>query len=143
MTMTLMIEYAVRMLMAMGTAEPGAIFNIRAIAQLYGIPEKYLRKIVPLLTKQGILLSKKGNRGGIALARPADSISLLDIIMAVDGDIFLNRCTFSETFCHRTPWCAVHSVWVEAQEHLKSFLAKKSIRHLAAQTAYNKLHHTA
>jgi Rrf2 family protein len=143
MTLPLTIEYSVRVLIAMGNFPFGSKFNIKAISQEQGIPEKYLRKIIPQLTGAGLLVSQKGSGGGIGLAKDAENISLLDVILAIEGDIFLNRCTFSETFCHKTPWCAVHSTWVEAQEQLKAFLATRSIKHLAAQTAINKLTLTA
>ncbi len=143
MTLTLTVEYSVRVLMAMGNRPQGTLFHINTISRAYDIPEKFLRKIIPQLTKAGILISQKGKGGGIALAKQAGQISLMDVITAIEGDIFLNKCTFSATFCHRTPWCAVHNVWIEAQDQLKQFLASKSIKQLAEQTAINKIKLTA
>src|SRR5436305_10561668 len=57
------------------------------IAAAPGIPERFLLKVLKPLVSAGILLSLKGPNGGYRLARPADQISMLDILEAVDGPI--------------------------------------------------------
>jgi Rrf2 family protein len=55
------------------------------IAQAQGIPDRFLLKILKSLVSAGVLLSLKGPNGGYRLARPADQITLLDVLEAVDG----------------------------------------------------------
>lgn len=62
----------------------GAVLAAR-IAKEYNIPLEYLLKILQQLVRANILRSKRGPRGGFFLARPAENISLLEIIEAVDG----------------------------------------------------------
>ena len=57
------------------------------IAAARGIPERFLLKILKSLVSAGILLSLKGPSGGYRLARPADQITMLDVLEAVDGPI--------------------------------------------------------
>ncbi|MCS7168830.1 MAG: Rrf2 family transcriptional regulator [Gemmatales bacterium] len=57
------------------------------IAQTYGIPERFLLKVLKPLVAAGLLHSVKGPRGGYQLARPASQITLLEIIEAVEGPI--------------------------------------------------------
>jgi len=56
-----------------------------AIAKEYGIPLEYLLKILQQLVRGGVLRSKRGPRGGFTLARPAEEISILEVIESVDG----------------------------------------------------------
>jgi Rrf2 family protein len=58
-----------------------------AIADMYGISEDYLLKVMQQLVRVGILRSKRGPRGGYSLARPANKISLLDVMCAVGNPV--------------------------------------------------------
>jgi Rrf2 family protein len=55
------------------------------IAKEYGIPLEYLLKILQQLVRAGVLRSKRGPRGGFTLAKPAEEISMLEVIESVDG----------------------------------------------------------
>lgn len=58
----------------------------RKIAEVRQIPERFLLKVLKPLVEKGLLTSVKGPGGGYKLARPAESISLVDIIEAIDED---------------------------------------------------------
>ncbi len=63
------------------------------LAEYHGLPAPYLAKALQQLAAAGIVSSVPGRRGGYRLARPADQITLLDIVNAVDGDTAAFRCT--------------------------------------------------
>jgi Rrf2 family protein len=65
----------------------GAVLASR-ISKQYNIPLEYLLKILQQLVRANVLRSKRGPRGGFFLARPAENITLLEIIEAVDGPMF-------------------------------------------------------
>jgi len=65
----------------------GAVLASRVPKQ-YGIPLEYLLKILQQLVRANVLRSKRGPRGGFFLARPAEGITMLEIIEAVDGPLF-------------------------------------------------------
>ncbi|MHB0946402.1 MAG: RrF2 family transcriptional regulator [Sedimentisphaerales bacterium] len=65
----------------------GAVLASR-VSKQYGIPLEYLLKILQQLVRANVLRSKRGPRGGFFLARPAEGITLLEIIEAVDGPLF-------------------------------------------------------
>ncbi len=67
----------------------GAVLASR-VSKQYNIPLEYLLKILQQLVRANVLRSKRGPRGGFFLAKPAENISLLEIIEAVDGPIFSN-----------------------------------------------------
>lgn len=64
----------------------GAVLAAR-ISKEYSIPLEYLLKILQQLVRANVLRSKRGPRGGFFLARPAESITLLEVIEAVDGPL--------------------------------------------------------
>jgi Rrf2 family transcriptional regulator, iron-sulfur cluster assembly transcription factor len=131
MQLTLTGEYAIRAMIHLASLPSGALAQISDISSQWDVPENFLRKIVPLLSQSKLIASRRGNGGGVQLARPAESITLLDVIEAVEGPMYLNKCLIGPESCIRTRWCAVHCVWSEAQEKLKEILRCKSIAELA------------
>ncbi len=67
-------------------------------------------------------MSKRGTRGGLALARQAETISLLDVARAF-GSPALNRCTANPPRCDRRESCAVFPDWIEAQKEVERVLS--------------------
>jgi len=125
-------EYAIRAMLHLAGEDTANNVQIQDISKKWKIPESFLRKIIPLLAKAGLIMSVRGSGGGIKLAISSDKISALNVIEAVEGKIFLNKCLFSEDICDRSEWCSMHEVWEEAQESLKTVLGNKSIAQLAA-----------
>lgn len=130
MQITIAGEYAIRAMLFLATKQFGALFQTAAIAEEGDIPKPFLRKILSTLTKAGLIESIRGIKGGVRLLKPANEISLLQIIEAIDGKLFFNKCFFEPNFCHRTNWCAVHAVWSEAQTEVKRILGGKSLEDL-------------
>ena len=130
MQLTMTGEYAVRAMMHMSSLPFKATAQIADISRQWDIPENFLRKIVAQLSKSRLLRSQRGSGGGIALAQRADSITLLDVIEAVEGKMFLNKCLIGPDACSRSGHCAVHIVWCEAQQQLRQVLAKRSFAEL-------------
>ncbi len=64
----------------------GAVLASR-VSKEYGIPLEYLLKILQQMVRANVLRSKRGPRGGFFLARPAEEITLLEVIEAVDGPL--------------------------------------------------------
>ncbi len=128
-------EYAIRAMLHLASLRFGTVAQISEISRQWEIPENFLRKISAQLSNAGLVASQRGLGGGITLARPAEVITLLDIIEAVEGKISLNKCLMCDAFCPRDSWCAVHLVWGEAQDKLKEVLTSKSLAQLAAQSA--------
>ncbi len=80
-------EYALRAVLAMCRGAQGAVFSIQSLALDEHIPLKFLEQILLVLRKGGILHSKRGAGGGYTLAKPANRITLGEIIELVDGPI--------------------------------------------------------
>ncbi len=138
MQITIAGEYAVRAMLFIAEKPFGLLFQTSQIANDAQIPKPFLRKILSTLTKAGLIESIRGIGGGVKLLRPAEEISLLEIIEAIDGQIFFNKCFFEPDFCHRTNWCAIHAVWSEAQNLVRNLLQSKTLSNLVLLNKKNK-----
>jgi Rrf2 family protein len=134
MQLTMTGEYAIRAMLHLASLQFGTVAQISEVSRSWDIPENFLRKISAQLTNAGLVASQRGLGGGITLGRPAEVITLFDIIEAVEGKISLNKCLMCDAACPRDSWCAVHLVWCEAQAKLKEVLSSKSLAQLALQS---------
>jgi Rrf2 family protein len=132
--LTMTGEYAVRAMIHLSSLPHGTVVSVADISRDWDVPVTFLRKIVTRLARAGMITSFRGNGGGIALARPAQNLTLLEVIEATEGTMGLNICLLSPDACHRTPWCAVHAVWCEAQHKLREVLSSRSLADLAASS---------
>ncbi|GAA1618721.1 Rrf2 family transcriptional regulator [Kribbella sancticallisti] len=72
---------------------PGEPMTAKRLAAFYDLPTAYLNKQLQALARAGILSSTSGPKGGFQLARRPDKITLLDIVIAIDGPDDAFRCT--------------------------------------------------
>ena len=72
---------------------PGEAVTAKRLATFYDLPTAYLNKQLQALTRAGILSSVSGPKGGFQLARDPRNITLLDIVVAIDGPEDAFRCT--------------------------------------------------
>lgn len=75
------------------------------------LPVATVRKLLKLLVDAGLVRSRRGLYGGYRLGRPADRISIAELIAAVDGPIGLTECTHDDSSCHHTPHCGLRGNW--------------------------------
>jgi Rrf2 family protein len=131
MILTRASEYAIRCVLFLATREPDEVVSRRTICREMDIPTQFLSKIAQRLARVGLIEIRQGARGGYLLARPAGEISLLDVIEAVEGEVFLNQCLMRPDSCARSPHCPVHQVWRQAREGLRQVLGGADFASLA------------
>ena len=118
-------EYAVRCVMCL--ARNGGANNVvrrHTVAKCGDIPSHFLAKIAQQLSRAGILEIVQGARGGYRLIVPPEKLSLLEVIEAIIGEIFLNDCVIRPESCHASSSCAVNNVWMQARDQLRQTLAQ-------------------
>jgi Rrf2 family protein len=114
-------DYALLLMLEVGAHTEGAITTAE-VARRQQIPYEFLRRYVArTLVRQGLLVSERGTGGGLTLARPAEKISVLDIVRAF-GSLALNRCTADPPRCDCRELCPVYPVWAEAQYEVERVL---------------------
>ena len=77
----------------------GKLVRTREIAQYYSVSEAHLAKVLNRLSKQGLVNTTRGPRGGLSLSRPAEEITLKEIYEAIEGPFELSRCMFGLPIC--------------------------------------------
>ncbi len=138
MQLTMTGEYAIRAMIHLAGLPPGTSVQIAEISRTWNVPESFLRKIITQLTKTNLVTSARGIGGGVRLARDPETLTVVDVIEAVEGPTALNKCLIERTFCDRTSWCAVHEMWYDAQERMKAALQSKTLLALARESAARK-----
>ncbi len=124
-------EYGVRIIHYLATNVPfGKVVSRKEICDAYDIPFHFFSKVAPLLARAGIVELVRGRDGGIKLKRLPENITLLDVIEAVIGEIFLNSCVINPESCRMNMECQVHQVWLEARERLRETLRSKTFKEL-------------
>src|SRR6185503_13780001 len=85
----------------------GGSSSAREISEAYSIPLELLAKVLQRLVRARLLLSVQGTRGGYRLARPAGSISVADVIQAVDGPVTVTACSPDDHACGQYTTCSI------------------------------------
>ncbi|WP_031386366.1 RrF2 family transcriptional regulator [Desulfonatronum thiodismutans] len=116
-------EYAVRCMIYLTTAGTGSVVARRDISEAMDIPGPFLAKIAQELARAGLIQIVQGARGGYRLLRAPEEVTLLDVVEAVEGEIFLNECIFRPNGCGRSDFCGVHQVWQKARAGLRQTLS--------------------
>lgn len=86
------VEWALHTCLNLSWAEPGEAVPAARLAAFYKLPAAYLNKQLQALARAGILTSTSGPRGGFRLARPPERITLLDVVVAIEGPQEAFRC---------------------------------------------------
>ncbi len=115
-------EYAVRCVLYLARKGQGEVVSRKEVAEHGEIPAQFLAKIAQQLARAGIIEIRQGAGGGFRLLKPAEEISLLDVIEAIIGEIFLNDCVIRPESCRASGGCAAHQVWLKARTQLRNTL---------------------
>jgi len=133
MIITRATEYAVRCVLYLTIHRERPVVGRREIARAMSIPEHFLGKIAQGLSRAGIIRITRGPRGGYSLLMAPEQLSLLAVVEAAGGNIFLNECIMDPSSCTRSSTCGISRVWARAREGLRSTLAASNFAQLAVQ----------
>ncbi len=121
-------DYGIRLMYEAARVGFGQRATVQYLAEIGDVPYDFARQIANDLVHAGLLLSRRGPRGGMELARPADEITILDIFEAVGERPTLSLCTHEDHVCRRKPSCPIHhGVWLELDDTIGAYLASKTL----------------
>ena len=126
--------YAFQALGYLGTQPRETWIGSEQISEATGVARPYLVRILATLSNNAIIASKKGTGGGYALARPADQITLRDVMRAIDGPVAPLSCVSLNWHepCPVEDRCHVRSaVWMRVRDALLDALAEATVADLA------------
>jgi Rrf2 family transcriptional regulator, iron-sulfur cluster assembly transcription factor len=128
MTISAKSKYAVRALVELADRTDGATtvpVRLTEIAAARQIPLQFLEQVFAVLRRAGVVQSRRGARGGYVFARPPSEVTVLQVVVALDGPPAPALCTQGD--CERSDDCGAASVWLEAKEALESVLEGTTI----------------
>jgi len=97
-------DYAVRALCCI-VQQKEEVVSVNKLVKYLGVPRPFLRKILQVLNKEGLLNSFKGKGGGFSLAMPPEKISLIKLMNIFQSPIKLNECKFKKHDCPEIKDC--------------------------------------
>jgi Rrf2 family protein len=133
MQLTRAADYGVRVMIHLASADPRLRSSLTELADAAEVSPAFLSKVLQRLVRSGLVASRRGKKGGFELLDRGRAASLLDILQALEGVPELNVCLLSGG-CHRSTWCAAHSVWQEVQTRMREVLSATTLGQLVAKT---------
>jgi len=124
-------DYAIRAAVELAAAGEGPIKGER-IASAQDIPPKFLENILLDLKQGGLIASRRGAEGGYWLARPADEVSLADVIRAVEGPLANVRGARPEDLEYRGAAESLKQVFIAMRANLRAVLEEVTLADVAA-----------
>ncbi len=135
--------YGLRASLYLAYNEENDFVPIKKMSDKLEISFHFLTKILQQLTAMGLLESYKGPNGGVRLTRSGKDISLMDVVLAIDGPQLLTECALGLPGCgHQNP-CPLHDKWAETRDHIRNLLESSNLNELAKNAKDQKLRLTA
>jgi Rrf2 family protein len=123
-------EYGIQAVLYLAKHREISYISIKEIAEHNNISFHFLGKILQTLTQKGILISYKGPKGGVQLAKSPKEITVLQVVEAIDGLDFFQKCVIGMPTCGDDAPCALHSKWGKIRQEIYEMLSRKSIARL-------------
>jgi FeS assembly SUF system regulator len=96
-------------------------------------------KLLKMLVRAHLLESQRGPHGGYRLARPANTMTALEILEALEGKVAVIECGLASHICDREGFCAVSPPWQRINQLLRNALAKITLQDLTGDGSYRSL----
>ncbi|MBX5474247.1 MAG: Rrf2 family transcriptional regulator [Thermoleophilia bacterium] len=136
------VDYALRALLELAAAPPGPVKGER-LATAQGIPPKFLESILAELRRAEIVAAQRGVEGGYRLARPADEISVADVIRALEGPIASVRGARPERVEYTGAARGLQSLWIELRASMRGVLEGTTLAELVARSRTGRHGHSS
>ncbi len=125
-------EYAIQAMIYLAEHKGDELAMVSSIAEAYDIPRQFLAKLVQTLTRNRLVASYRGRKGGIRLARPAEEITLLDIVQAMEGvPPEKEMCVIGLDVCSDEVACPIHFEWTNIRNLIRDTLEQQTLADLA------------
>ena len=131
MQLTRYTDYALRVLLYVGNAQPRKV-TIAEIANFYDISHEHLRKVVHHLGNSEMVTTSRGKGGGLVLARPAHQINIAQVVQEMEGDLAIVDCAGRE--CILIGHCSLKNALMQAQRAFLQTLQRHTLADLLAST---------
>jgi Rrf2 family protein len=129
---------AIRMLLHLAAQPPGARLTSAQLAAAAGVSAGNVPTLVATMARGGLLDCTPGRNGGCRLARPAEEITIAEVVAALEGSLELDRCSIDERRCvDREYFCGMHRTWGDAHAALIARLSALTLAEASARERAN------
>lgn len=129
MRLTTKGRFAVTAMLDLAMREAGGPVTLAGISERQGISLSYLEQLFGKLRRAALVESVRGPGGGYCLARTTDSLTVADIIIAVDEPLDATQCGGQEN-CHGSQRCMTHDLWTDLNRTIFAYLANITLAQL-------------
>jgi len=112
-------------------ALPAVAASAREIAEQYDIPVELMAKVLQRLVRTGLLVSTQGTRGGYTLSRASGTISVGDVIQAIDGPFTVTACSSDNNDCEQFGKCSIRDPLWQIKERIVAALGTVTLAQMA------------
>jgi Rrf2 family protein len=127
-------DYALISMKHLATRTDATSSSAREMSEAYDIPLELLAKVLQRLVRAKLLVSVQGTRGGYRLARHASSISVADVIQAVDGPVTVTACSTDDHNCDQYSKCSVRDPLWKIKNRILDALNTVSVQEMAQES---------
>jgi Rrf2 family protein len=120
-------EYATRVMVQMATVQPGVLTRSEDLASAQEIPPHFLIDILSDLRTWRLVRSHRGREGGYELARPADQISVADVLRCIDGPLASVRDIGLGDLPYHGPTASLTDLWMALRASMRSVLEETTL----------------
>ncbi len=127
-------DYGISLMARFARSEPGASHTARDLAGELGIPQPTVSKLLKILARCDLLDSQRGAKGGYSLSRAADSITLAELVGALEGPVAMTECAVDEREacgCELEETCEVKDNWSWINRQVMAALENVTLRQMA------------
>lgn len=115
-------QYAISAIIAISKHAGEGAVSASHLSKSLNCPTAYLSQILAKLKEPGILKSQRGLNGGVYLAKPIHEITMMDVIAAIDGTEFFNKCFMGIEGCGNIEPCPFHEFWSAERKKIEQWL---------------------
>lgn len=123
-------EYGLRASLYLASLDRDGYVSIGTISEELDISFPFLTKIFQKLNDAGLLESRRGPNGGVALTTPADEITLHEIVVAIDGPDLFQECVLGLPGCGEAEPCPLHEQWTEERSRVETMFRDTTLAEL-------------
>lgn len=125
---TRLADYGILLVSHLASDRRTGVHTARDVAGATGVPLPTVSKILKALARAGLLVSHRGVGGGFALARDGRSITVADVLTAIEGPIALTDCLSpTKEACGVEATCAVRLNWERLNDAVRSALSQVTV----------------
>ncbi|MBU1320483.1 MAG: Rrf2 family transcriptional regulator [candidate division Zixibacteria bacterium] len=111
-------DYGLHGIMYLADQPNGKVTPLSEISDAQQVPEKFLAKIFQSLSKTGLVKSHRGVKGGFSMGKPADRITVKEVLESIQGPYYISKCLADASICKQSGDCSVRRLLQMTQDRI-------------------------